>query len=265
MWRVSMGGGNRLDLAKAGNYIYNCEFTNCGRLDYSYKSPVNIDGVGNRIQHCKFNTCPATAIYIHGNDHIIEYNIIEGACKFMDDQGAIYIGRDPSEFGNIIRYNFLRDIGNMGITMGVYFDDGACGSRLYGNVFYNAGTRTVLIGGGRYNKVENNIFIRSEMAIHLDNRLENWAKKSVQPGGIFEIRLNKMNYQKPPFAVEYPEMVNYFKDAPSVPEHNDIQNNVFVQVKQVHNGKNEWGPVHDNNLITDEDPGLKIQKNRTLP
>lgn len=250
---VSIGGGNRMKLEKAGNYVYNCEFTNCGRRDYSYKSPVNVDGVGNKIQHCQVNTCPATAIYIHGNDHIIEYNVIDGACKLMDDQGAIYIGRDPSEYGNIIRYNFLKNIGNEGLTMGVYFDDGACGTSLYGNVFYKAGTRSVLIGGGQYNKVGNNIFIASELAIHMDNRLENWAKNSLLPNGIFEIRMKAMNFQKPPFSEKYPEMIHYFENQPAVPKHNDIKNNVFVRVKQVHNGKKEWGPFLDKNLVTDQD------------
>lgn len=254
---ISLGGGNRLTLHKACNYIYNCEFTNCGRLDYSYKSPVNIDGVGNKIQHCKFNPCPATAIYIHGNDHSIEYNIIEGACNFMDDQGAVYIGRDPSEFGNIIRFNFFKNIGNIGITMAVYFDDGACGSQCYGNVFYNAGKRTILIGGGQYNKIENNIFIDSEMALHIDNRLENWAKNSLEPGGIFEIRMKTMNYRNAPFSEKYPQMVGYFDNNPAVPKHNDIKNNVFVRVKQIHNGKKVWGPVLDENFITNEDVHFK--------
>ncbi|GAB6119458.1 right-handed parallel beta-helix repeat-containing protein [Dysgonomonas termitidis] len=258
---VSIGGGNRLALEKAGNYVYNCEFTNCGRLDYSYKSPVNMDGVGNKIQHCQFNTCQATAIYIHGNDHIIEYNVIDGACKFMDDQGAVYLGRDPSELGTIIRYNFLKNIGNIGITMGVYFDDGACGTQLYGNVFYKAGTRNVLIGGGQYNKVENNIFIDSEMAIHLDNRLESWAKNCLLPNGIFEIRLNAVNYQKEPFAKAYPEMIHYFEDSPATPKHNAIQNNVFVRMKLIHSGEKEWGPVLDQNLITDQNIGFASEEN----
>lgn len=254
---VSIGGGNRLTLEKAGNYVDNCEFTNCGRLDYSYKSPVNIDGVGNRISHCQFNSCPATAIYIHGNDHAIEYNVIDGACKFMDDQGAVYLGRDPSEFGNIIRYNFFKNIGNIGTTMAVYFDDGACGTECYGNVFYKAGTHTVLVGGGQFNKIENNIFIDSELAVHLDNRLENWAKKSLLPGSTFELRMKTMNFQKPPFAEKYPQMINYFDNEPAIPKRNDIKNNVFVRVKQVHNGKKEWGPVLDTNLITDRDVKFK--------
>ena len=253
---ISLGGGDRLTLEPAGNYVSNCEFTNCARLDYSYKSPVNIDGVGNKIQHCQFNACPATTIYLHGNNHLIEYNVISDACNFMDDQGAIYLGRDPSEFGNIIRYNFFKNIGNFGMTMAVYYDDGACGTQLYGNVFYKAGSRTIMVGGGSYNPIFNNIFIDSKLVFHLDNRLENWAKNSLSPGGIFEIRMNKVNYQKAPYSVAYPELVNYFKDSPQIPIHNDIKNNLFVNIKELHNGQKEWGPIHDENVITNEDPGF---------
>jgi len=253
---ISLGGGDRLTLEPAGNYVYNCEFTNCARLDYSYKSPVNIDGVGNKIQHCQFNACPATSIYLHGNNHIIEYNVISDACNFMDDQGAIYLGRDPSEFGNIIRYNYFKNIGNFGMTMAVYYDDGACGTQLYGNVFYKAGSRTIMVGGGSYNPIYNNIFIESKLVIHLDNRLENWAKSSLSPGGIFGIRMNKVNYNEAPYSAAYPDLVTYFKDSPQIPKHNDIKNNLFVNIKELHNGQKEWGPIHDENVITNEDPGF---------
>jgi hypothetical protein len=253
---ISLGGGDRLTLVPGGNYVYNCEFTNCGRIDYSYKSPINIDGVGNKVQHCQFDPCPATAIYMHGNDHLIEYNVFNGACDFMDDQGAIYMGRDPSEFGNIIRYNFFEHIGHFGMTMAVYYDDGACGSELYGNVFYKAGSRTIMVGGGSYNPIFNNIFIDSKMAIHLDNRLVNWAKSSLAPGGLFDLRLRSVNYRNPPYSKEYPGLADYFGNHPEIPQHNGIRNNVFVHVEQLHNGKKEWGPVDDENLVTEEDPGF---------
>ncbi len=258
---ISIGGGNRLTLEPADNYVYNCEFTDCGRRDYSYKAPVNIDGVGNKVQHCRFNPCPATAIYIHGNNHLIEYNVISEACNFMEDQGSIYIGRDPSEFGNVIRYNFFKNIGATGFSTGkfaiaVYFDDGACGSQLYGNVFYKAGTRTVMILGGSYNPVFNNIFVECPIAFYLENVLANKFKSKLEPGGIFEARLKQVNYNRPPYSTAYPALATYFQDHPEVPKHNDIQNNVFVNIGQLYDGKKEWGPILDNNFITREDPGF---------
>ncbi|MBS1606116.1 MAG: glycoside hydrolase family 3 C-terminal domain-containing protein, partial [Bacteroidetes bacterium] len=253
---VSLGGGDRKTLDPAGNYVYNCQFTNCGRIDYSYKAPVNIDGVGNKIQHCLFTACPATAIYIHGNNHLVEYNEISEACNFVDDQGAVYIGRDPSEFGNTIRYNYFHDIGHFGTTMAVYFDDGACGTDVYGNVFYKAGDRTFMVGGGSFNHIHNNVLIDSKMGFHLDNRLANWQKKNLQPGGLFDLRLRQVNYRLPPYSTAYPGLASYFDHHPEDPQHNDIENNVLVNVGLVNNGKKEWGPVRDNNWVTKEDPGF---------
>jgi beta-glucosidase len=257
---ISLGGGNRVTLEPAGNFVYNCTFTNCGRIDYSYKAPVNIDGVGNRVQHCLFNACPATAIYLHGNNHLVEYNIISDACSFMDDQAAVYIGRDPSEAGNTIRWNFFKHIGRLGTTMAVYFDDGACGSEVYGNIFYKAGDRTVFVGGGSYNHIHNNILIDSKMAFHLDDRLENWQKKSLEPGGLFAFRLEAVHYTQPPYAIAYPWLAGYFDHHPEVPRHNDIENNVLVNVSILHNGQSAWGPIHDDNWTTTGDPGFTDAK-----
>lgn len=253
---ISLGGGNRATLTPAGNLVENCEFTNCGRIDYSYKSPVNVDGVGNIIRHCLFNACPATAIYVHGNDHLIEYNEISEACNFVDDQGAIYLGRDPSESGNTIRWNFFKNTGHFGMTMAVYFDDGACGSQVYGNVFYKAGTRTIMVGGGSYNHIFNNIFIDSKMAFHLDDRLSNWSRHVLDTGGLFPFRLRQAGYDHPPFSTAYPWLPGYFRNHPEIPQHNDIENNVLVNVEQLHNGDAAWGPIHANNFITADDPGF---------
>lgn len=259
---VSIGGGNRLTLEPGGNYVFNSEFTNCGRLDYAYKAPVNLDGVGNIISHCQFNRSKSTTIYLHGNNHIIEYNYINEACYFVDDQGAIYIGRDPSEYGNIIRYNYFKNIGNIGFVMTIYYDDGACGTELYGNVFDKAGGCTVMIGGGRGNTVKNNIFIDNPLAIVIDNRLDGWAKNNIKPGEIFDIRLSKVNYKNPPYSTTYTLLSNYFTSSPHIPQNNDIENNVFVNVNKVLDGEESWGPFDKtSNLITNEDPGFYDYKN----
>ncbi len=244
---VCLGGGDRKSLEPAGNWISDCEFTRCGRLTYSYKCPVNIHGVGNIIRHCTFNESPATEIYLHGNNHLIEYNVIQDACTFMDDQGAFYLGRNPSESGTVIRYNLFKNCGRFGMTMAVYMDDGACGTSVYGNIFFKAGSRTIMMGGGSFNPMTANIFIDSPMAIHLDNRLENWAKDWLYDGGLFEKELKEVNYRNPPYAVSYPGLVSYFENHPEIPKENTIAFNLFVRVKEIHNGKAAWGPVKGNN------------------
>lgn len=251
---IILGGGNRLTLESGNNLVYNCAIRNFNRIDRSYKAGINIDGVGNIIRNCEIYNCPSSAILMHGNNHLIEYNNIHDAVTDGDDMGAIYYGRDPSELGNKIQYNFFHHIGNQhGIIMAVYHDDGACGTEVTGNIFYKAGSRTVMIGGGNDNRYYNNIFIDCPLAFHLDNRLMGWAKSMIEKNGLFEKRLNVVNYKQPPYSVAYPSIVNYFEDNLSVPKRNFIDKNVFVNVKMIHNGRPEWSYVGKNVMLCGKD------------
>jgi len=250
---ISLSGGDRLTLKKGNNQVVNCSIHDFNRLDRSYKAGINIDGVGNAIRHCEIFNCPGSAILLHGNDHLIEYNSIHHVVTDGDDMGAIYYGRDPSEQGNKVQYNFFHHIGNdHGLIVSVYHDDGACGMEVTGNIFYLAGMRSVLIGGGSDNVYRNNIFIESPMAFHLDNRLMGWAKANVDKDGIFQKRLEAVNYKQAPYAVAYPKLKNYFEDGPALPKRNFIENNVFVNVKQMHNGNPQWSYVGSNYFTCDE-------------
>jgi hypothetical protein len=257
---ISLGGGDRLNLKKGNNQVVNCSIHDFNRLDRSYKAGINIDGVGNVIRNCEIFNCPGSAILLHGNDHLIEYNSIHHAVTDGDDMGAIYYGRDPSEFGNKVQYNFFHHIGNdHGLLVSVYHDDGACGMEVTGNIFYLAGMRSVLIGGGSDNVYRNNIFIESPMAFHLDNRLMGWAKANLDKDGIFQKRLEAVNYKQAPYATAYPKLKNYFEDTPALPKRNFIENNVFVNIKLIHNGSAEWS-YFGKNYIASGDPGFENYK-----
>ncbi|SFC58937.1 Right handed beta helix region [Parapedobacter composti] len=114
---------------------------------------------------------PGAAILMNGNDHVLEYNYIHDVAKEVNDLGAIYYGRDPSERGIVVRYNVIADIPHRFLTAGIYHDDGACGLTAYSNILVNAGQRAVLMGGGSDNKYYNNLFIGSEAGIFIDDRL----------------------------------------------------------------------------------------------
>jgi hypothetical protein len=258
---VSLGGGDRLTLVKGNNRVENCLIHDFNRLDRSYKVGININGVGNIIRNCEIFNSPGSAIMLHGNEHLIEYNNIHHAVIDGDDMGAIYYGRDPSEFGNKVQYNFFHHIGNEhGMIMAVYHDDGACGMEVTGNVFYKAGSRTVMIGGGNDNVYESNIFIDCPLAFHLDNRLMGWSKSSLDKGGIFEQRLAAVNYKNEPYSSAYPSLVNYFEDSPGLPKRNFINNTVFVNVEKIHNGKPEWSYIGESYSV-DGDPGFVDMEN----
>lgn len=253
---ISMGGGDRLTLEKGNNRVENCRIHDFNRLDRSYKVGINIDGVGNIIRNCEIYNCPGSAILLHGNDHLIEYNNIHHAVIDGDDMGAVYYGRDPSEFGNKVQYNFFHHLGNdHGSIMAVYHDDGACGMTVTGNVFYKAGSSTIMIGGGNDNVYRNNIFIDCPFAFRLDNRLQNWAKSNINKDGIFDQRLLAVNYKSAPYSIAYPKLSTYFEDSPGLPKRNYIDNNVFVNVKLINSGNSAW-TYFGRSYIACGDPGF---------
>lgn len=252
---ISLGGGNRVTLTRSDNYVENCKISRYNRIEKSYRPGVWMDGVGNRITKCDISDAPSMAILFHGNDHVIEYCDITQVCLEVDDQGAIYYGRDPSERGNVIRYNYFHELNPRHRVTATYHDDGACGSEVYGNIYFKAGSLPVLIGGGMDHHYYNNIFIDSPAAIHLDNRLQNWAKSMLDKDQIFDVRLQKVNYTKPPYSTAYPELVNYWSENPAFPKRNQIHGNLFYKITNVLSGQTGWGEFW-NNWTTCEDPGF---------
>ena len=75
------------------------------------------------------------------------------------------------EVGTVIRYNAVYNIGSEGFTPhGIYFDDGASGQTVYGNIIMNCNGYGFLIGGGRNHTIYNNIIINCDQAFFYDER-----------------------------------------------------------------------------------------------
>ncbi|MFI4911239.1 MAG: right-handed parallel beta-helix repeat-containing protein [Sedimentisphaeraceae bacterium JB056] len=267
---VSMGGGDRLTLEPGRNYVENCEIHDYNRLGRSYKAAVNIDGVGNRIANNHIYNAPDMAVYLHGNDHVIEYNHIHHVMLESGEGGWFYMGRDAAEFGNEIRYNFVHhcgvtDSGSEGDrtegSSGVYMDDFACGTKVYQNVFYKVGKEraAVLINGGMDNLVCNNIFIDCRYALYASALFQGWAKKHLtkfDEGGLYRVRLEEVNYKNPPYSEKYPTLVNICDDEPAQPKRNLMKNNVYVDCGKVYRWNKEPKITLEGNFETDADPGF---------
>ena len=250
---VSLNGGNRKTLTPASLYVYNTHIHHYARWNRMYTPAVNLSGVGNLVAHNHFHHAPHMAIGFSGNNHLIEFNEIHNVCLESNDAGAIYAGRDWTMRGTVIRHNYLHDINGFKSkgAVGVYLDDMFCGTRIFGNVFYNV-TRAAFIGGGRDNMVENNIFVNCRNAMHMDARALGWASYHVNT--TMKKRLNAMPYQSEIWRKQYPKLVDILDDEPAAPKGNIVRQNIFV-------GKN-WNDIHEkarqyllfkNNLI-DRDP-----------
>ena len=207
---VSLAGGDRRTLTPGGHVVENCDIHHFSRLQLTYAPAVDLHGVGHRVAHNHLHDAPHTAVLLTGNDHVVELNEIDHVCTQTGDAGAFYMGRDWTERGNVVRHNFFHDLGIFGYgrhgVRAVYLDDCASGTTIYGNVFLRC-TRAVLIGGGRDNRVQNNLFVHCEPAVQLDGRgqclTEQWRDmvyNTMRP------RLEEMNHHEPPYAERYPQL-----------------------------------------------------------
>ncbi|MCY1718753.1 right-handed parallel beta-helix repeat-containing protein [Prolixibacteraceae bacterium Z1-6] len=270
---ILLYGGNRKTLEASGNYVENCAIHDFNRISKTYCAGIKISGVGNRISHNELYNSPHAAILLSGNDHLIEYNEIHSVCMVTDDVGALYYGRNPSERGNEVKYNYFHHLGDKHRTTAVYHDDGACGMTVHGNIFYKAGIFPSLIGGGSDNIYTNNMFFDCPVGIKVDNRMEafEWAKPMIAKGGVIEQRLNEIHYDQPPYSTKYPELTKYWDENPAFPKRNKIDGNIFVNVDQIIlkvddgvNSDKQFLDFSDNNLITDKDPGFVDFENQNF-
>jgi hypothetical protein len=234
---ILMTGGDRKTLTPAGHMVENCEIHHHSRLCFTYRPAIGIHGVGNRARHNRLHDGPHNAILMSGNDHEVAFNEIFRVCTQTGDAGAVYMGRDLTMRGIVIRHNWFHDIGptltatdGFVDVMAVYLDDCFSGTTVVGNIFERAG-RAAMIGGGRDNTIENNLFIGCDPAIHVDSRGKGWASKYFVPNGewrIFET-LADVHPKDPPYATHYPALATIYDD-PDIPfaRGNRLLRNVIV-------------------------------------
>lgn len=247
---ISLGGGNRLTLKSGNNVVKGCTFYDNNRIEKSYRPHIDITGVGNKIIECELYNSPSMAILMHGNNHLVEKNYIHDVCLEVEDQGAFYYGRNPSECGTILRYNLFANIPSIYSTCAIYNDDGAGGLIADKNIFFNAGAYAVLLGGGSDNQYTNNLFVNMKVGLHVDNRLQNWSKTLIEKDGLFEKRLKEVNYNKEPYASAYPYLKEYIPND-SLPKRNLVSRNVFFNINHLSDNK-KFLDCKNNKIISNQ-------------
>lgn len=257
---VFLKGGDRATLTPGKHSATNNRIHHIAEWSRTYQPGVRLEGVGHRVAHNLIHHSPHNGILMNGNDHLIEYNEIHHVCLETGDVGAFYMGRDYTERGVEIRYNYFHDTGGVGMgSMGVYLDDCASGARIYGNVFSKT-ERAVFVGGGRDHLVENNIFVDCTPAVHLDARgldprpvWQNMVYKTMKE------RLADMRYLEPPYITRYPALAtleeHYLHNKGIPPEGNRVIRNICVRGKWLNIAKLAQGIAVDftGNMV-DEDP-----------
>ena len=273
---VLSGGSKRSD---SGNcYVINCKIHNYNRRNKFLWAGINVDGCGNRIAHNEIYNSDFQAIYVHGNDHLFEYNLIHDIATNSNDTSPWYIGRDPSDRGHIIRYNFFNHCGNpqRKWTMGVYFDDASCGALVHGNVFYKVGSYgTIYSNAGHDLTVRNNIFVAGYgPVLHIKSMWYDFglAQRDYYFGekGVYRRRLTELlNIKEPPYSDKYPELTDWMDlmaDGEIYvgmrPRRNLFANNLIYQHHDTYVYTGEYAQFElRGNYIAVRDPGfIDLQK-----
>jgi len=230
---LSLNGGDRKTLTPAKNLAINNHIHHYGVFQRTYAPGIGANGCGQIVRNNCIHDAPHNAILYGGNEHLFELNNIYRVVMETGDAGAFYTGRDWTSQGNILRHNYIHDLGGGDAkhvnTMGIYLDDCDCGDTLEGNVFYRAG-RAMMIGGGRDNPVLNNLVIDCPIGLHVDSRGMTWKhwNNTNDPSWCLDAKARAFNYTNPPWSVRYPHLAAIMNDSPREPLYNPIRRNVFV-------------------------------------
>ena len=276
---IYLSGGSKSKLIPGNNYVENSKVHDYNRRNKFLWSGINIDGCGNRISHCEIFNSEWQGIYVHGNEHLFEYNNIHHVALNSDDTSPWYIGRDPSDRGNIVRYNFFHHCGSPNrMNMGIYCDDSSTDVFVFGNVFYKMNTNTGVIfsNGGWDLKMKNNIVIEPiSHTAKLHAQYYTWYRTGgplmFGENGLLRRRLTQnVNIYQSPYSERYPALTNYLnpiidgKEWEGMkPRRNVLSGNLIVGGPEKIidlNGENaQFESI--NNFRTDTDPGFVDYKN----
>ncbi len=276
---ITLNGGDTATLTSGNNRAENNLIHHWSEIYQTYQSGVQLGGVGNICANNEMYNTPHQAIGYGGNNHIIEYNILHDVCLLTNDGGAIYSGRRWDWYGNIIRYNYIYDLGStvkngneeiIYTPDGIYWDDNLAGQTAYGNILVNVPKYGFHIGSGRDNTVKNNIIINSESAISYDNRAregslnDGWFTHHLETekNGLLD-NLKNSPWQTEIWQEAFPQYSSYSLDYSNVdnpnlpfnPSNSVISENIIVSrdVKSIGNIADDvyrFSPAIENNIIS---------------
>lgn len=280
---IFISGGDKKTLTPGNSYAENCRISNYTRRNKFTWAGIRVDGCGNRVSHNEIFNSDWHGIFVHGNEHLFEYNYIHDVTLNSNDTSPWYMGRNPSDRGNIVRYNYFDNCGNPNrMTMGIYCDDSSSDVYVFGNVFNNMKTdHGVLFSNAGWHLVmKNNIVINpiAHTAV-VSASYHTWAapqaKDMFGAKGLIRKRLEQdVNFKSPPYSTRYPELLPYLDVITEGKEWqgmrsrgNLLEGNLIVggpenpikllggQHAQM-DGKNNW--------VTKEDPGFVDMKNKNF-
>ncbi len=250
--------GNLID---NDNLIENCKFERCDRVTTSYSPAIMLSAGGNKARHNEISESIHTVAQMSGSNNMYEFNEIYNACTNTDDMGAIYTGRNITHRGNIVRYNYIHDIGgaNRGGNgvHGIFYDDYWSAADTVGNVFANI-TGAGAMAAGSYNVFDNNIFINCGESLRLTRSFDygNPGSMDVYIQGVKDLQAY---WNEEVWLEAFPEMANAIDEEgrPDINNYMVSTDNVMVNTPPTATSEEiAKTAIVERNLSYPKDPGF---------
>ena len=232
---ADVSGGDRLKLVRSDSRVENCRIHRFGVFQRTYAAGVHTGGVGVTLRGNEIFDAPHSAVLYGGNEMLFEGNDVHHVLMETGDAGAFYTGRDWTTMGNVLRGNFVHELGALGRdanTMGFYFADCDCGDAVYGNVFWKV-ARGIMVGGGREHPIRDNVFADCQIGLSIDCRGMVWKSwNTLYNGWDLERKAENLRYREEPWKSRYPLLAKIMQDSPREPLYNPVEGNVFIDCRE---------------------------------
>ena len=234
-------GGSSAESVPSRTVISNNVFHDWSQTYTVYSAAVTMYGIAYEVSHNEMYNSPHMAIAFNTAISNIEYNYIHDVCTQTSDAGAIYSGGRWDFSGNTIRYNLIESIKDTtfgGTPCAIYLDDQLLNQNCYGNVIADVAGAAFTVGGGRYNRIDNNVMIRiGGTPISYDERGLGWQnERPMYPKGFWDRITSEVHYLSDYQRFASPitllmiergnESTPYFIDDPGSPAYAIVKNNI---------------------------------------
>lgn len=258
----TLRGGDRRILADAKHFLSQCTVRDFSRVFRTYAPAAYIEGCGIQVSHCDFSEASSSAMRIEGNEHLVEYCRFTDLVKESDDQGGIDAWFNPTYRGNVIRYNYWKDIvgGTLCGAAAVRFDDMISGYLVYGNVFIHCGAvnfGAVQIHGGKENRIENNVFVDCRAVVSFTRWGERYTGAFTDPENKYYGAMRKqchhdVEIDSPLWRERYPSLARIAED----PDANTVIDNLAVNCADFLLNPGDAQRTENNTVLTSPDVNL---------
>lgn len=247
-------------LAPSGIVIEGNRVRDVERYRRTYAPGLHLEGCGTKVVGNWFHDMPSSAVRIEGNDHMFVSNLVERVVMESDDQGGIDIYANPTYAGNVIAFNYWKDVGgSLRMKQGrgaVRFDDAVSNMRVYANRFVNSSRPffgAVQINGGRHNVVECNVFENCEIAVSVGNwPQDRWVAYMDRPN-VRKWRTEDTPLDRMPYATRYPGIAA-LRETPLV---NAVRDNVVFGPGMLLNDGGSRMTANDGNRLYASETSLR--------